>query len=116
MRIEGREGLTTYKTDDVTIDWYFCSKVSGFGRGGYGNALWGAYAIDPLLERLKIELEEEDGTPISDSTYDLADLGDPAQFEILLADKAGKNPVRVKMTPCSYLLGDETRDILIEQI
>lgn len=116
MRINGREGLTTYKTADVTIDWYFCSKVSGFGRGGYGNALWGAYSIDPLLERVKVELEEEDGTPITDATYALSDFGDPVQLEILEADRAGKNPVRVKMTPGSFLLGDETRDILIEKI
>lgn len=116
MRINGREGLTTYKTDDVTIDWYFCSKESGFGRGGYGNALWGAYTVDPLLEKLRVELEEEDGTAITDSNYELSDYGDPPQLEILLADRASKNPVRVKMTPGSFLLGNETRDILIEKI
>ena len=116
MRINGREGLSTYKTDDVTLDWYFCSKVSGFGRGGYGNILWGAYAKDPLLERLKVELEEEDGTAIIDAGYILSEYGEPVQLEILEADRDGENPVRVKITPGSHLWGDEARDVLIEKI
>ncbi len=116
IRIENREGLTTYKIDDVTIDWYFCSKESGFGRGGYGNVLWGAYVVDPLLERLRVELEEEDGTAITTSNFILSDYGEPTQLEILLADRNGKNPVRVKMTPGTPLLSGETRSVLIEKI
>lgn len=115
LRINGREGLLTYKTGDVTLDWYFCSKTSGFGRGGYGNALWGAYMKDPLLERLKVELEEEDGTPIIGANYLLTDYGEPVQLEILEADRDGKNPVNVKLTPGSHLWSDETRNILIER-
>lgn len=115
MRINGWEGLSTYKTDDVTIDWYFCSKVTGFGRGGYGNALWGSYTKDPLLERLKVELEEEDGTPITDSNYELDAYGEPAQLEILEADRDGKNPIVVKLSSMSNLLGD-SRQITIEKI
>jgi len=116
MRINGREGLLTYKTDDVDIDWYFCSKVSGFGRGGYGNTLWGAYSADPLLEQVTVELEEEDGTAIMDAVYQFDDLTDPPTIEILEADRGGKNPVRVKLTSGSYLLSDETREILIEKV
>lgn len=116
MRINGREGLKTYKTVDVTLDWYFCSKSSGFGRGGYGAALWGAYVKDLLLEQLKVELEEEDGTPIIDAAYDLTDYGEPVQLEILEADRNSKNPVRVKLTPGSHLWSDETRSILIEKV
>lgn len=115
MRINGREGLSTYKTSDVTLDWYFCSKTSGFGRGGYGNALWGAYTKDPLLERLKVELEEEDTTPITDSNYELDAYGEPTQLEILEADRNGKNPIVVKLSPMSNLLGD-SRQITIEKI
>jgi hypothetical protein len=116
MRINGREGLLTYRTTDVTIDWYFCSKDSGFGRGGYGNALWGAYVKDPSLDKLRVELEEEDGTPIVETDYDLDDYGEPVQLEILEADRNSKNPVRVKITAGSNLLSDETRDILVEKI
>ena len=115
MRINGREGLSTYKTVDVTLDWYFCSKTSGFGRGGYGNALWGAYTKDPLLEWVKVELEEEDGTAILDADYELDDYVEPIQLEILEADRNSKNPVRVKLTPGSNLWSDETRSILIEK-
>jgi len=115
MRIHYREGLSTYKTADVIIDFYFCSKVSGFGSGGYGNALWGAYTKDPLLERLKVELEEEDGTPITDSNYELDAYGEPAQLEILEADRNGKNPIVVKLSPMSNLLGN-SREITIEKI
>lgn len=114
-RINGREGLTTYKTNDVTIDWYFCSKISGFGRGGYGNSIWGAYSKDPLLERLKVELEEVDGTPITDSSFELDAYGGPAQLEILEADRNGKNPIVVKLSPMSWLVGD-SREITIEKI
>jgi hypothetical protein len=116
IRINGREGLSTYKTDDVTIDWYFCSKDSGFGRGGYGNALWGAYVKDPSLDKLRVELEEEDGTSIVEIDYDLDDYGEPVQLEILEADRNSKNPVRVKITAGSNLLSDETRAILVEKI
>lgn len=116
MRINGREGMSTYETADALLDWYFCSKTSGFGRGGYGNALWGAYTIDPLLEQLKIEIEEEDGTAIIDGTYTLTDYNEPIQLEILEADRNGKNPIRVKITPGSHLWSDESREILIEKI
>lgn len=115
MRISGREGLTTYETPDVTIDWYFCSKTSGFGRGGYGNALWGAHVKDPLLERLKVELEEEDGTPITNDSYELDAYGEPAQLDILEADRNGKNPVVLKLSPMSNLLSD-SRQITIEKV
>jgi len=116
MRINGREGLSTYKTNDVILDWYFCSKSSGFGRGGYGNALWGNYTKDPLLERLKVEFEEEDGTSITNVIFDLDDYGEPVQLEILEADRNGKNPIRVKITSGSNLWSNETRNILIEKI
>jgi len=69
MRINGREGLSTYKTNDVVLDWYFCSKSSGFGRGGYGNAPWGNYTKDSLLERLKVELESVAITERKDYYY-----------------------------------------------
>ncbi len=116
MRINGREGLSTYKTEDVIIDWYFCSKTSGWGRGGYGDALWGAYTKDPRLEQLKVELIEEDGTPILDATYQLALYTEPIQLQILEADRSGKNPIQIVVTPGSALLGDDPRDILIEKI
>lgn len=115
MRINKREGLNTYKTDDVTIDWYFCSKTSGFGRGGYGNALWGSYTKDPLLERLKSELEEENGTPITDSNFELDAYGEPTQLAILEADRDSNNPIIVKLSPMSNLLSD-SREITIEKI
>jgi len=115
MRINGREGLSNYKTVDVILDWYFCSKTSGFGRGGYGNALWGAYMKDPLLERVKVEIEEEDGTPITDSNYELDAYGEPPQLEILEADRNGKNPIVLKLSPMSNLLGD-SRQITIEKV
>jgi len=116
MRINSREGLGTYKTDDVTIDWYFCSKSSGFGRGGYGNALWGSYTKDPLLSNVKIELEEEDGTPITNEIVTVDSTGEPNEYEITSTIRDGKNPVNVKITPASHLLSDETREILIENV
>ncbi len=115
MRINNREGLTTYKTNDVIIDWYFCSKITGFGRGGYGNALWGAYTKYPLLEYLKVELEEIDGTPIIEADFILDNYGEPKQLEILEVDKNGKNPIVVKLSSGSSLLGS-SREITIEKI
>lgn len=116
MRINGREGLSTYQTVDVTLDWYFCSKLTGFGRGGYGNALWGTYTKDPLLENLRVELEETDGTTITEVDYVLDLYGEPTQLEILQADRNGNNPIVVKLTPGSQLLSGEDREITIEKI
>ena len=61
-------------------------------------------------------IEEEDGTAIIDAGYILSEYGEPVQLEILEADRDGKNPVRVKITPGSHLWGDEARDVLIEKI
>jgi hypothetical protein len=116
MRINGREGLITYTTDNVTIDFFYCSKVTGYGRGGYGNALWGNFIFPIGLVNFKIELEEEDGTPITDAMVAVDSDGEPNEYEITSAMRNGKNPVRVKVTPASHLLADETREILITKI
>ena len=65
---------------------------------------------------MKVELIEEDGTPILDATYQLALYTEPIQLQILEADRSGKNPIQIVVTPGSALLGDDPRDILIEKI
>ena len=117
MRIQNRDGKSTYKTDDVNITWEFCSKTTGFGRGGYGQALWGSYTEDvDQLAQFKVELETSAGVAITEDIYDLTDFGQPPILQILLADRAGNNPIKVKLTPGSNLLADETRDITITKI
>ncbi len=116
MRIRDREGLITYKTDDVVIDFYFSSKTAGFNVGGFGSVGWGIYIMDPALIALNILLEEEDGTDILEQRFLLSEyFGEPA-LDILLADRNGKNPIVVNMTPESELVSNQTRNITITNI
>ena len=113
MRIRDREGLSTYETDDVIIDFYFASKEAGFNIGGVDGISWGSYIMDPALIALNILLEESDGVDILEQRFLLSEyFGEPA-LDILLADRNGKNPIVVNMTPESILVTNQTRSITI---
>ena len=116
IRIRNREGLTTYKTDDVIIDWYFCSRTSGFGRGGYGNALWGAFAFDISIKTMNAILKEIDDTEILNLILDISSVGLPMSLLIEDADRGGNNPYKVELTPGSTLKALGGREIQVEQL
>lgn len=116
MRIRGREGLGTYETDDVIIDFEYCSKTAGFNLGGFNNITWGNYIRDPDLVKLNVLLEEEDGTDILEQTYELSEFIEEPGLELLLADRNGKNPVIVNMTPENALISSRTKNITITSI
>lgn len=116
MRINGREGLSTYKTDDVIISWYFCSKTSGFGRGGYGNALWGNFVFDDTIDIMKATLKKSDDTEISSEIFDISGVGLPMALLIEDVDRNGNNPFKVELLPGSSLIGLSSREIEVEQL
>ena len=113
MRINGREHTNRYPTDNVTIDWFFCSKTSGYGRGGWGVALWGNYVQDPALQYMTVDLYDVDGTLIVSEVNPIATYGTPPQHLITLAERSGENPIIVKMTPGSVIQSPESREIVI---
>ena len=116
MRIRDRDGLTTYETDDVTIDFYFSSKTAGFNLGGFGSVGWGIYIMDTSLIALNVLLEEEDGADILEQRFLLSEYQEEPALDIFLADRNGKNPIVVNMTPESELVSNQTRNITITSI
>ena len=116
MRIQGREGLGTYETDDVVIDFYFASKTAGFNIGGHGDVLWNTYVEDASLIGLRVDLEEEDETAISSETFNLSLYEDEPFYNLLESERDGKNPVRIKLTPINDMDSIGTKSLLVENI
>ncbi len=116
MRIRGREGMTTYKTDDVTIDWYFSSKISGFGKGGYGNALWGAFIFDTAIQTMNAILKQTNDTEILNTIFDISAVGEPMALLIEDADRGGHSEYKVELLPGGVYTGLRSQEIQIEQI
>jgi len=111
LRIRGREGHNDYGEDDVIIDFYFSSKSSGFGRGGYGEVLWDSYVFNKEQKYITVRLEEEDGTLIKEEIFELPAPHTEYSLRISAADRNGKDPVRVKMTPGTSLACSRTREM-----
>ena len=116
LRIRDREGKSSYKTDDVTVDYNYCSKTAGFNIGGFGSVPWGNYVRDPNLKALHVLLEEEDGTDILNTRFELNEYIENPGIEILEADKDSKNPIVVTVTAENQLLSNESRSVTITKI
>jgi len=116
MRINGWEGLETYKTSILTVDWYFCSKTSGYGRGGWGITPWGAYDKDDSVDSVLIRLLETDGTVILSEVKDLGGYySEEYQVLITAAERAGKDPIDVEISAIGDFISD-TRMIRADSI
>ena len=116
MRIKGREGKTTYYADDIIIDWYYCSHISGFGRGGYGTALWGAFVMPDNITTVNAVLLQEDDTEILNEIFDISEVGQSMGLLIQDADRGGNNPYKVKLLPGATLISAHPREITVEKI
>jgi hypothetical protein len=116
MRIRGREGKDTYYDDNITIDWYMCSKTSGFGHGGYGTALWGSFQEPTNVLTFNVALLEEDDTEISNTTYTTTEIGSPPSMSLVDADRGGNNPYKIKITPGGVNASSQPREIQIEKL
>ena len=116
MRIQDREGLLTYETDDVVVSFYFGSKTAGFNLGGHGDVLWDAYEPDPSIKTMNVKLKETDETLISENDFDIFDIGEPMAVFIEDADRDGNNPYVVEIKPGSSLSGIGSRELQLEQV
>jgi len=117
MRLNNREGLTTYPAGtDVIILWYFCSKISGYGRGGYGNALWGSFIMDDSILTMAATLKKADDTEIISEVYYIEEIGLPMGLLVTDSCRAGNNPFKVELLPGSIMSGIGSREIQIEQV
>jgi len=116
MRIRYREGYSTYTTDDVVIDWNWCSRQSGYNVGGFNSVLWGAFVKEEMIETITALLEQIDGTDILETTLSINGIGDPLALLIPVADRSGNNTVKLTLTPGGTLAAPEGRTITIEKI
>ena len=116
LRIQDREGQSTYETDDVVVSFYFGSKTAGFNLGGHGDILWNAYEADPSIQTMNVILKETDDTEISNDNFDITDIGEPMAVLIEDADREGNNPFTVELKPGSAYSGIGSREIQLEQI
>jgi len=116
MRIQNREGLLTYETDDVAIAFYLSSKTAGFNIGGHGNILWNAYEVDPSIQTLDVTLKQTDDTEILNEVFDISEISEPMAVEILDADRGGNSEYIVEMNPGAMYSEIGRREIQVEQV
>ena len=116
MRIHDREGLGTYIKDEVIVDFYFGSKTAGFNIGAFGVVLWDSYEPDISIQTMNVKLKDIDNVLISESDFDITDIGTPMALLIDDADREGNNPFIVEMKPGSSYTGIGSREITLEKV
>jgi len=116
MRIKYREGYSTYPTDDVVIDWNWCSRASGYNVGGFNSVLWGAFVKEEMIQTITALLEQTDDIDILETVLELGSIGDPMALFIPVADRSGNSIVKLTLTPGGTLAAPEGRTITIEKI
>jgi len=115
MRINGRNGFTDYAIDDPTVNFHLASKRQGFNLGGFDTILWGAYDRDSNLTSLEVVLKEIDDTEILSQAFALdLSLYPEVAVKVYLADRGGKDPVKVDVTPGGIYASQVTRQIIID--
>jgi len=108
VRIKDRGGMKKYSGANVTLAWNICSKISGYGYGGYGSIGYGSYTADPELQNIILRLEKEDETLLEEKIL----AKDDVEEEVTPSE----NTVVAKIIPSRDLRDLRKESIIITKV
>jgi hypothetical protein len=114
LRLQGRDWIHTYKGEDFVVQWDRCFRASGYGRGGYGTALWGAAQVEDSIQNIQAILTDKNGIVLTSGVYNITLISPVTGLQVYAADIASNDPVNISLLPIGVESGLYAESLEVE--